>query len=81
MTVISADLIPADSELDAMEIDLLAAGTTDCDFVIPEGVEIEDADRCAATVLEGSGVIELRCVAPRPKRPPPPRVSRSAGPA
>lgn len=58
LTVISADFMPADTELDAMEINLLDVGTTDCDSVIPEAVEIEDADGCDATVFEGSRVIE-----------------------
>lgn len=81
MTVISTDFVPADSELDAMETALLAAETTDCDFVIPEGVEIEHADSCDATVVEGGGVIETRCAAARLKRSPPPRVWSSAGSA
>jgi ABC-type multidrug transport system ATPase subunit len=58
LTAISTDSIPADSELDAVEMDLLAAGTTDCDFVIREGVEIEDADSCDATVVQRNRVIK-----------------------
>jgi len=40
LTVISTDFAPDDAELDAMEMDLLAAY---CDIVIPEDVDVADA--------------------------------------
>ncbi len=50
--MISTDFAPDDTELDAMEMDLLAA---DCDIVIPEDVEVAEA----ATGIRG---LEVRGV-------------------
>ncbi|MGO9926069.1 MAG: hypothetical protein ACLPLP_07980, partial [Mycobacterium sp.] len=50
--MISTDFAPDDTELDAMEMDLLAA---DCDIIIPEDVEVAEA-------ATGIGGLEVRGV-------------------
>ena len=58
MTVIRTDLAPADTELDAMEMDLLAEEATDRDRVVPGDIEIEDADGCDASAVAVSRATE-----------------------
>jgi len=56
LTVISTDAIPADNELDAMEMDLQTSAATD--FVIPGGVEIEQRVSDDTAVVDASRLIE-----------------------
>jgi len=58
LTVIRTDLAPADTELDAMEMDLLAEEATDRDRVVPGDIEIEDADGCDASAVAVSRATE-----------------------
>ena len=53
MTVISTDFAPDDTELDAMEMDLLAG---DCDILVPEDVEVADATGIGGLEVRGVGL-------------------------